>query len=83
MKEIIENLLLLNLVFLIIGMKNNESAVFDADPDIQILGSTENVENSVNLVSGIFRLPFGDDRFYLSDMRYTDRFRGLLSDIEQ
>ena len=50
--------------------------VSDADKEIPTLGSTDNAGNSVNLVSGIIRLPAGwdfyvcirdvDDRFYLS-----------------
>ena len=41
----------------IIGKKNNQSSVLDADQEIPILGSTDNAKNSVNLISGIIRLP--------------------------
>ena len=62
------------LIFNVIGKKNNQTSVSDADREIPTLGSTDNARNSVNLVSGINRYPrFGislsesktDDRFYL------------------
>ena len=40
----------------IIGKKSNQILNADADREISTLGSTDNIENSVNLVSGIFRL---------------------------
>ena len=43
--------------FYVIGKKNNQTSVSDADREIPNLGSTDNAGNSVNLVSGIFRLP--------------------------
>ena len=45
----------------IIGMKNSQSSVSDADREIPTLGSTANAGNEVNLVSGIIRLPEGWD----------------------
>ena len=48
-------------IFPIIGKKNNQSSVFDADQEIPILGSRDNAGNSVNLVSGISCLPSGWD----------------------
>ena len=63
-------------IFSIIGKKNNQPSVSDADREISTLGSTDNAGNSVKLVSGIIRLSSGwdfsrsasktDDRFYLS-----------------
>ena len=41
--------------------KNDQSSVSEADREIPILGSTDNAGNSVNLVSGIIRLPSGWD----------------------
>ena len=43
------------------GKKNNQSSVSDADREIPTLGSTDNAGNSVNLLSGIIRLPSGWD----------------------
>ena len=43
--------------FNVIGKKNNQSSVSDANQEIPYLGSTDNAGNSVNLVSGIIRLP--------------------------
>ena len=51
----------LAVIFPIIGKKNNHSLVSDADREIPILGSTDDAGNSVNLVSGIIRLPSGWD----------------------
>ena len=45
----------------IIGMKNNQLSVSDADRETPTLGSTDNAGNSVNLVSGIICLPWGWD----------------------
>ena len=47
--------------FNVIGKKNNQTSVSDADREIPALGSTDNAGNSVNLVSGIIRLPSGWD----------------------
>ena len=41
--------------YLIIGKKNNQSSVSDADRETETLGSTDNAGNSVNLVSSIIR----------------------------
>ena len=46
-------------IFAIIGKKNNQSSVSDADQEIPVLGSTDNAGNSVNLVSGIIRSSSG------------------------
>ena len=47
-------------IFPIIGKKKYQLSVSDADREIQTLVSTENHDgNSVNLVSGIIRLPSG------------------------
>ena len=43
------------------GRKYNQTSGFDADREIPILVSTDNVGNSVNLVSGIIRLHSGLD----------------------
>ena len=43
-------------MFNIIGKKNNQTSVSDADQEIPTVGSTDTVGNSVNLVSGIVRL---------------------------
>ena len=74
---LIVNILFKTSIFPIIGKKNHQSSVSDADREISTLGSTKNAGNSVNLVSCIIRLPSGypgisrsasdtDDRFYLS-----------------
>ena len=44
-----------------IGKKNNQSLVSNADREIPTLGSMDNARNSVHLVSGIIRLPSGWD----------------------
>ena len=41
--------------------KNNQTFVSDADREVLTLGSTDNAGNSLNLVSGIVRLPLGLD----------------------
>ena len=54
--------------------KKNKTAISDANREIPTVGSTDNAGNSVNLISGIIRLPSDwdfsvcicDDRFYLS-----------------
>ena len=43
--------------FNLIGKKNNQTSISDADREILTLGSTDNAGNTVNLVSGIIRLP--------------------------
>ena len=43
--------------FNIIGKKNTQTSVSDADREIQTLGSTDNAGNSVNFVSGIIVYP--------------------------
>ena len=48
-------------IFPIIGKKNNQTPISDADREIPTLGSTDNTRNSLNLVSGISRLPSGWD----------------------
>ena len=71
---LIVNILFKTSNFQRIGKKNNQSTVSDAVREIPFLGSTDNAGNSVNLVSGIIRLPSvgiplsapeSDDRFYL------------------
>ena len=59
MLPVILNILFKTLIFQRIGKKNNQSSVFDADREIPALGSTDNVANEVNLVSGIIHLPSG------------------------
>ena len=51
-------------MFHVIGKKNNQTSVFDADREIPNLGSTDNAKNSVNLVAGIIRLPLSRSRGY-------------------
>ena len=43
--------------FYVIGKKNYQTSVSDADQEIPTLGSTNIAGNSVNPVSGIIRLP--------------------------
>ena len=50
---------MLNNFFNVIGKKNNQTSVFDADREIPTLGSTDIAENLVSLVSGIICLPSG------------------------
>ena len=57
--NIIVNIFFKTSIFPVIGKKNNQSSVFDADQEIPTLGSTDNAGNSVNLVSGIIRLLSG------------------------
>ena len=45
----------------VIGKKNNQTSVSDADRDIQTLRSTDNAGNSANLVSDIICLLSGWD----------------------
>ena len=51
--KVIVNILFKPSIFPIIGKKINQSSVSNADQEIPTLGSTDNAENSVNLVSGI------------------------------
>ena len=48
-------------MFNVIGKKDNQTLVFDADREIPTLGSTDNAGNEVNLVSCIIRFPSGWD----------------------
>ena len=41
----------------VVGKKNNQTSVSEADQEIPTLGSTDNAGHSVNLVYGIIRLP--------------------------
>ena len=45
------------ITFNVIVKKNNQSSISNADREIPTLGSTDNTGNSVNIVSGIIRLP--------------------------
>ena len=45
--------------FYVIGKKNNQTSVSDADREIPTLGSVDNAANSGNLVSGNIRWPEG------------------------
>ena len=45
----------------LISKKNNQTSVSGAYREIQTLGSTDNAGKSVNLFSGIIRLPSGWD----------------------
>ena len=72
---LIVNILFKTSIFPIIGKKNNQSSVFDADREVSTLRSKDNAGNSVNLISDIVRLPLvgisrfaseTNDRFYLS-----------------
>ena len=49
------------IIFNVIGKKNIQTLVSDADREILTLGLTNNTRNSVNLVFGIIRLPSGWD----------------------
>ena len=75
-------------IFNVIGKKNNHTSVYDADRENPTLGLTHNAENSVNLVSGIIRLPSGwdflstsesNDGFSLSNYSLQNVFREVLS----
>ena len=44
------------ITFNVMGKKNNQSSVSDADREIPTIGSTDNAGNLLNLVSGIIRL---------------------------
>ena len=66
---------MLNNIFGVIGKKNHQTLVFDADREIPTFGSRDNAGNSVNLVSGIICLSSGlfsrsaaenDYRFYFT-----------------
>ena len=56
MKEMTNNKII---NFNVIGKKNNQTAVSDADREIPTRGLMDNAGNSVNLISGILRLPSG------------------------
>ena len=58
--------------FNVIGKKNNQTANSDADREIPTLGSTDNSGNSINLVSGIIRLP--SDGISLTALETDDIF---------
>ena len=58
---LIVNILFKTSIFPVIGKKNNQSSVSDADREIPTFGSTDNAKNLVNLVSGFIRLPLGWD----------------------
>ena len=45
------------IIFIVIGKKNSQTSVSDADREIPTLGSMSNAGNSVNLVSGIICYP--------------------------
>ena len=45
------------IIFNVIGKINNQTLVSDASREIPTLGSTDNVGQVVNLVSGIIRSP--------------------------
>ena len=49
---------MINNNFNVIGKKNNQTSVSDADRQIPTLGSTDNAGNSVNFVSGFWYYPF-------------------------
>ena len=49
---------MINNNFNVIGKKNNQTSVSDADRQIPTLGSTDNAGNSVSLVSGFWYYPF-------------------------
>ena len=52
-----ELLLELAVIFPVIGKKNNQTSVSDADREIPTLGSMDSAGNLVNLVSDIVHLP--------------------------
>ena len=47
--------------FNVVGKKNYQSSISNADGEIPTLGSTDNAGNVVNLVSSIIRLLLGWD----------------------
>ena len=49
------------IIFHVIGKKNYQTSVSDADRENRTAGSTDNAGNEVNLVSGIISLPSGWD----------------------
>ena len=91
------NILFKTLIFPIIGKRNNQSPVSDADREIPTLGSKDNAGNSVNLVSGIIRSTSGwdwsaletNDRFYLSHFNlffyatFLEQIKRIRSDISR
>ena len=88
---LIVNILFKTSIFQRIGKTNNQSSVSDADREIPILRSTDNAGNSVNLVSGIIRLPSGwDFSVCMIDSIYSDKkglnvivskYRSLFTDV--
>ena len=56
-----ELMTIINIFFNVIGKKNKQTSVSDADREIPTLGSMDDAGSSVNLVSGIIRLPSGWD----------------------
>ena len=50
---------MMNNSFNVVGEKNNQLSVFNADREFPTPRSTDNAGNSVNLVSGIIRLLSG------------------------
>ena len=58
---LIVNILFKTSIFPVIGKKNNQSSVSDADREIPTLGSTDNAKNLVNLVSGFVHFPLSWD----------------------
>ena len=67
-KAITRNIVIETTIFLMIGKKNSQLSVSDADQQISTLGSTDNSRNSVDIVSTIICLPLGwDFFFYMGD----------------
>ena len=60
--------------FNVVCKKNNQTSISDVDREISTLGSTDNAGNSVNLISGIIRLPIGSGFLYLHQRASDDRF---------
>ena len=58
---------MINNIFYVIGKKNNQTSVSDANRESPTLGSTDNAGNTVNFVSGIIHLPSGWDRRQMTD----------------
>ena len=52
---------MIKIFFYVLGKKNNQTLVSNADPEIPTLWSMDNAGNSINLVSSIIRLPSGWD----------------------
>ena len=58
------------MIFYIKGKKNNQTSVSDADRENPTLVSTDNLRKTINLVSGIIRLPSGWDFSVCDDFIY-------------